>query len=276
MRQLLLGQETEEQGLYCVLSTGSTRFSTSKASAAAELFIISPWELSHATKKPLPASPSTQHDHSKPLTSPVLTVELYSAKRWGADAVIAAGELLLGPLLEQLQPNGPGISVTVVLQRAGKPISKPAKAPSTGAAGASPVADGPDTQAIVLQLSTVTAPAVPEQLLGELCGCWFHTNAPMQLFPADLRMQLCSCRHAGHMQATHQLMVRRGQHVCPAVHANTAADTALYVMQVLWAQEGLKCPLATVLTQHGSTGGSLCCTQVQDTCIKPPQSSLCA
>lgn len=115
----------------------------------------------------------------------MLTVELYSAKRWGADAVTATGELLLGPLLEQLQPNGPGISVTVVLQRAGaKPVSKQAKPPSTGAAGTSPVAD--DTQAVVLQLSTVTAPAVPEQLLGGCHGCWSSCIPPMQLSPADL------------------------------------------------------------------------------------------
>jgi hypothetical protein len=155
------------------LSTGSTRFSTSKASAAAELFLVSPWELSHATKKPLPAALSTQHDHSKPLNSPVLTVELYSAKRWGADAVIAAGELLLGPLLEQLQANGASISVTVVLTRTGsKAASKMAKTASTAAAGSSPVQDGPDAQAVVLRLSTVAAPAVPEQLLGEqLCKC---------------------------------------------------------------------------------------------------------
>jgi hypothetical protein len=158
VQQLLLGQPDAEGGLYCVLSTGSTRFSTSKASAAAEVFIVSPWELSHATKKPLAALPSTQHDHSKPLTSPVLTVELYSAKRWGADAVIASGEVLLGPLLEQLQANGPGISVTVVLARAG---SKPAG--SRAAASSTPADD-----TVVLLLSAVTAPAVPQQLLGEL------------------------------------------------------------------------------------------------------------
>jgi hypothetical protein len=174
IQQLLLVPDTEEQGLYCVLSTGSTRFSTGKASSS-ELFLVSPWELSHATKKPLPAAPSTQHDSSKPLTSPVLTVDLLSAKRWGADAVVASGELLLGPLLEQLQPNQPGVTVTVALAKAGaKPTSKAvAKASATAAAAgawsSSELVPAPDAQAVMLQLSTVTAPAVPEQLLGELC-----------------------------------------------------------------------------------------------------------
>lgn len=187
----MLGQPDAEGGLYCVLSTGSTRFSTSKASAAAEVFIISPWELSHATKKPLPASPSTQNDHIKPLTSPVLTVELYSAKRWGADAVIASGEVLLGPLLEQLQANGSGASVTVVLARAG---SKPGG--SKAAAAASSLAD--DT--VVLQLSTVTAPAVPQQLLGECCATLTepHAGHCLQLtcmhtvLPAHGPLSLCA------------------------------------------------------------------------------------
>jgi hypothetical protein len=166
-----LGPETGEEGVYAVLSTGSTRFSTSKATAAAELFLVSPWELSHATKKPLPASESTQHDSSRPLTSPVLTIELYSTKRWGADAVVSAGELLLGPLLEQLQPDGPGIGVTVSLVRTGgKPPSKAPKPPIGAPAAVVPAgAPGSDLQAVVLQLSTVTAPAVPEQLLGRCC-----------------------------------------------------------------------------------------------------------
>lgn len=164
----------EQAGLYCVLSTGSTRFSTSKASAAAELFLVSPWELSHATKKPLPTSHSTQHDHSRPLSSPVLTVELYSAKRWGADAVFASGELLLQPFLEQLQPNGASIDVAVPLAKSGsKAASKPASSSAAAtAAGSSPGGvgantEGPDAQAVLLQLSTVAAPAVPEKLLGE-------------------------------------------------------------------------------------------------------------
>lgn len=211
VQQLLLGQETEEQGLYCVLSTGSTRFSTSKASAAAELFLVSPWELSHATKKPLPASPSTQHDHSKPLNSPVLTVELYSAKRWGADAVTAAGELLLGPLLEQLEANGASISVTVVLTRTGsKPASKTAKTASTAGAGSSPVPDGPDTQAVVLRLSTVAAPAVPEQLLGEYT--WRLLLSQGGLPVAELPLQHAyTCIHAAVVLCASLLM-------CPAVH----------------------------------------------------------
>lgn len=156
-----------------MLSTGSTRFTTSKASASQELFLVSPWELSHATKKPLTVSPSTQHDHSSPTSSPVLTVELMASKRWGADAVIATGELLLGPLMSQLQPNGPGLVSTVVLTRVGgKAAPKPVtKSPSSSAAAASSAADaavaGADTQAVVLQLSTVAAPAVPEQLMGE-------------------------------------------------------------------------------------------------------------
>jgi hypothetical protein len=157
-----------------VLSTGSTRFATSKASASQELFLVSPWELSHATKKPLVVSPSTQHDHSSPTSSPVLTVELMASKRWGADAVIATGELLLGPLMAQLQPNGPGLVSTVVLTRVGgKAASKQpvTKSPSSSAAAASSAADaavaGADAQAVVLQLSTVAAPAVPESLMGE-------------------------------------------------------------------------------------------------------------
>lgn len=165
-----------------MLSTGSTRFTTSKASAAAELFLVSPWELSHAAKKPLPVSPSTQHDHSKPLNSPVLTVELVSSKRWGADAVLATGEVLLGPLLEQLKPNGPKLDVKVYLARSSnKAGSKPSRSTSNAAAaaaGSSAMVDaaavGPDTQAVVLQFSTVMAPSVPENLLGGswCCHCW--------------------------------------------------------------------------------------------------------
>lgn len=192
VQQLLLVQPDAE-GLYFVLSTGSTRFSTSKASAAAEVFVVSPWELSHATKKPLPASPSTQHDHSKPLTSPVLTVELYSAKRWGADAVIASGEVLLGPLLEQLQANGSGVSVMVVLARAG---SKPA-----GSKAAAPSSPADDT--VVLQLSAVTAPAVPQQLLGECCATlrlrnnrhWLQLTCMHAVLPARGLSPCAPCRH---------------------------------------------------------------------------------
>lgn len=176
VQQLNVGSETEDQGLSCVLSTGSARFSTRKAPAAAELFLVTPWELSHAAKKPLHASPSTQHDHSKPLTSPVLTVEVSSAKRWGADAVIATGELLLGPLLDQLQPNGPSLEVPVALARAGGKgggkLSRSASsaAAAAAAAGSSSTADSAlsgGAGAVVLQLSVVTAPPVPKQLLGE-------------------------------------------------------------------------------------------------------------
>ena len=169
-----------------MLSTGSTRFNTSKAPAAAELFLVSPWELSHAAKKPLPASPSTQHDHSKPLTSPVLTIEVVSAKRWGADAVIATGELLLGPVLDQLQPNGTAVEVPVSLTRTGgRATNKLSRTPSSAAAaavaGTSPAGEasaavGPDAHAVVLQLSAVTAPPVPKGLLGKsaICMAWHN------------------------------------------------------------------------------------------------------
>lgn len=181
--QLLLGPDvSSDEGLYCVLGTGSCRFTTTKAQSAAEAFLISPWELSHADHKPLheptaaaaAAAGSAQLDSVvKQPASPVLTVELFSTKRWGSDALVAAGELLLAPYLAVLQPNEqPGVDVKVVLARAGgKAAGKAAKAAGGGSSSASAAAGesgGSDSIAVVLQLATLTAPPVPEHLLGGL------------------------------------------------------------------------------------------------------------
>jgi hypothetical protein len=178
VQQLLLSpQEAADDaaggGLYCVLSTApGVRFTASRAGSS-EAFLLTPWELEHAERKPLPAAaPSAAAapaaaaagSQAPPAQSPVLTLELKSRQRWGSDALVAAGELLLAPFLGALQPDsGLGTDVKVPLARKG---AQKTSSKAGGAAGGD-AATGADL-AVVLQLTAYAAPAAPEQLLGPI------------------------------------------------------------------------------------------------------------
>lgn len=123
----------------------------------------------------LPAAAALSPDANVSRSSPVLSIELWSSKRWGSDAVTASGELLLAPFLQRLQPNGPPLQAKVPLQKANaKAAAKAARSASTAAAvvSGSPGIEsgwvlGLESQVMVLELTALTAPPLPLQLLGE-------------------------------------------------------------------------------------------------------------
>jgi hypothetical protein len=203
--------------VYCVLSTGACRFTTrnlcgkrsststststttsttsstsSSTQSSQEAFLLSPRDLKVASTRvlqaaagstaasatPTAANPDSSTSHS----SPVLSVEIYASKRWGSDAVTASGELLLGPLLQQLQPDGAPQQAKVMLHKpnaktaAAKAARSASTASSAAAAAAAAVSTCPgiesgwvlgvESQVMVLELAALSLPQVPMHLLG--------------------------------------------------------------------------------------------------------------
>lgn len=273
VQQLLLGPGVDTDGstdpgagLYCVLSTGSARFTAAPtcASRVGEAFVLTPWELQHAERR------AHHHHHHHPPAGapasepgPVLTVELFAPKRWGSDALVAAGELLLGPHLAALSQassrGGVDVRVPLLSTKGAKGTSKASGTNEAGggAGGGTAASSGEGCTVIVLQLAAHTAPPVPEQLLGG----W--------RFACGVRR----CAAGGGVTGGHR------RPTTPLLRATALTDqpTRLPVcLQAPLAAGGARCRLASALMQRGCRRRAPCCTALQATSIRSPACSCCA
>jgi hypothetical protein len=161
------------------------------SAAPSEAFLLSPKDLKHAavqtlllgssSKSPGPAMSSAIAADASGLvgmlpanitaarSSPVLSVELYSSKRWGADALLASGELLLLPALATLRQHQQ--QQRAVLERVHLQVHKRSSGSSNKAskAAAALAGTGDNSSSVLLELAALTPPSAPVQLLGEGC-----------------------------------------------------------------------------------------------------------
>eukprot|EP00878_Enallax_costatus_P011429 GHUV01011932.1.p1 GENE.GHUV01011932.1~~GHUV01011932.1.p1 ORF type:complete len:811 (+),score=294.51 GHUV01011932.1:1142-3574(+) len=194
--------DNDANDVYCVLSTGTCRFTSRSlptkpnSTPWPESFLLSPKDIQHASQRITPSSVKipaaaaadtaaaataeslVNNPQGTASSSPVLTIELWSSKRWGANTVTAAGELLLAPYLSTLQPGGPPVQAKVVLKNpkaSSKAAGKTGRSGTTAAAGAgvssSPGLEsgwvlGAEVQCMVLELMAVAPPQLPINLLG--------------------------------------------------------------------------------------------------------------
>lgn len=205
--------DTEFNDVYCVLSTGTCRFTTRSlpikrnSTPWPESFLLSPQDIKHASQRITPTtatlnSPSapsptsatadaavtpddiitsiSSSSSTRASSSPVLSIELWSSKRWGADTVTAAGELLLAPYLSSLRPNGPPMQARVALRNpkaTSKATAKSGRAASGASVSSSPGLEsgwvlGAEVQVLVLELVAIAASKLPVNLLGKTtCSC---------------------------------------------------------------------------------------------------------
>eukprot|EP00775_Hariotina_reticulata_P007799 gene7799-7996_t len=102
-------------------------------------------------------------------SSPMLSVELYSSKRWGADALVASGELLLFPALAALQQQQQHQQQQrAVLEQVQLQVLKRSGGSSNKASKVAPALAGTvdNTSSVLLELAVLAPPSAPVQLLG--------------------------------------------------------------------------------------------------------------
>lgn len=191
--------ENDASDVYCILSTGTCRFTCRSLPAKRnstpwpESFLLSPADIKNASQRITPSSTKIPSGADVAAaasaeanilmisagSSPVLTIELWSSKRWGADAMTASGDLLLASYLSTLQPGGPAVQARVALKNpkaSSKAANKASRSGMPAAAGtstnSSPGLDsgwvlGAEVQCMVLELTAVAPPTLPVNLLGE-------------------------------------------------------------------------------------------------------------
>jgi hypothetical protein len=158
---------------YAVLVCGSVRhvlrsLPSRRDAGGGSGFLLSARDLALSAARCTPAS-----DGNGEAASPVLAVELWAVKRWGADVLMSAGELPLAPAaLPALRPGGPPAVVRVVLQRTSSNKAGGKAAPAgQPSAPAGPGLDsgwvlGAESQVATLRLVALPPPPPPPLLLG--------------------------------------------------------------------------------------------------------------